>query len=141
MDKSNIYLSFLWTFPLAHKSQFPSTFFSFHQYICTQFDKYVKCFQCDNGKKFDNLSLSNFSVSNRVHLCFLCPYISPHTSRAERQICTLNDIICNLLTHSSVPPSLWPRALQMATTLHNILPTKILKFSTLTFLLYNKILS
>ena len=43
------YSKFLWTFPIAKKSQVKHLFQSFHALIRTQFERHIKTFQCDNG--------------------------------------------------------------------------------------------
>jgi len=58
--------------------------------------------------------------------------------KAERKIRTINNIICTLLVHASLPPSFWHHALHMATYLLNILPTKQLALQTPTTILYQK---
>lgn len=44
------FTDFMWTFPLQNKYQVHSTFLQFHAHIKTQFEREIKCFQCDNGK-------------------------------------------------------------------------------------------
>ena len=48
------FTNFLWTFPLGAKSQVYSIFLTFSAYIRTQFARTIKCFQCDNGREYDN---------------------------------------------------------------------------------------
>ncbi|KAK9137599.1 hypothetical protein Sjap_008193 [Stephania japonica] len=55
-----------------------------------------------------------------------CPHTSPQNGKAERKIRSINNITRTLLSHASLPPSFWHHALQMATYLHNILPSKLL---------------
>lgn len=51
---------------------------------------------------------------------------------------SINNIVQTLLAHSSIPPSFWHHALQMATYLLNILPTKLLGYRSPTQVLYRK---
>ncbi|WJX17055.1 hypothetical protein P8452_07010 [Trifolium repens] len=69
---------------------------------------------------------------------FSCPHTSPQNGKAERKIRTINNIIRTLLAHASLPSSFWHHALQMATYLLNILPTKKLALQTPTTILYQK---
>ena len=59
-----------------------------------------------------------------------CPYTSPQNGKAERLIRSLNNVVRCLLFQASLPPSYWVEALQTASYLLNILPTKTLRFST-----------
>lgn len=45
---------FLWTFPLASKSDVFSKFLQLFKYILTQFQRPIKNLQCDNGREYDN---------------------------------------------------------------------------------------
>ncbi|KAI3787777.1 hypothetical protein L2E82_00197 [Cichorium intybus] len=69
---------------------------------------------------------------------FSCPHTSSQNGKAERKIRSINNVIRTLLSHSSVPPSFWHHALQMATYLLNILPAKTKNYLTPTSLLYSK---
>jgi histone deacetylase 1/2 len=46
-----------------------------------------------------------------------CPYTSSQNGKAERIIRTLNDCICSLLLHASMPETFWAEALSTATYL------------------------
>jgi hypothetical protein len=64
-----------------------------------------------------------------------CPYTSPQNGKAERIICTINDTIRSLLFQADVPPY-WVEALNTATRLLNILPTKTPHFPTPHYVLF-----
>jgi histone deacetylase 1/2 len=132
------FTNFLWTFPIANKSQAYSTFLHFRNHIKTQFERDIKCFQCDNGKEYDNSLFHKFCEQNRMIFRFSCPHTSPQNGKAERKIRNINNIIRTLLAHASMPPSFWHHALQMATYLLNILPNKKLALQTPTTILYQK---
>jgi histone deacetylase 1/2 len=134
----NDFTNFLWTFPLHNKSQMHYIFLKFQAHIQTQFERKIKCFQCDNGKEYDNSIFHKFCDLNGMSFRFSCPHTSPQNGKAERKIRTINNIIRTLLAHASIPPSFWHHALQMATYLHNILPNKKLALQTPTKILYQK---
>lgn len=120
------YSNFLWTFPIGKKSQVYSIFSSFSTMIHTQFERTIKCFQCDNGKEFDNEQFKLFCDNHGMVFRFSCPHTSSQNGKAERKIRSINNLTRTLLAHSSLPPSFWPHALQMATYLLNIIPSKLL---------------
>jgi histone deacetylase 1/2 len=66
------------------------------------------------------------------------PYTSSQNGKAERKIRSINNIIHTLLIHASLPPSFWKYALEMATYISNILPSKSINFQTPLYMLYNK---
>lgn len=132
------YTNFLWTFPLSQKSQVHNIFLSFRAYIKTQFEREIKSFQCDNGREYDNGPFHKFCEQHGMSFRFSCPHTSPQNGKAERKIKSINNIVRTLLAHSSLPPSFWHHALQMATYLLNILPTKVLGYKSPTQILYQK---
>jgi hypothetical protein len=87
------YTNFLWTFPIHTKSQVHSIFLQFRNHIETQFERKIKCFQCDNGKEYDNTLFHKFCEQNGMSFRFLCPHTSPQNGKAERKIRTLIYII------------------------------------------------
>lgn len=129
---------FLWTFPLHNKSQLHSMFLQFCAYIKTQFEWEIKYFQCDDGKEYGNALFQKCSELNCISFRVLCPHTSLQIGKAKRKICTINNIIRNLLAHASIPSSFWHNSLQMATYLHNILLTKKLALHSPTKILYPK---
>ena len=62
-----------------------------------------------------------------IHLRMSCLYTSPQNGKAERIIRSINNVVCSLMFQASLPPSFWVEALQTATYLINILPTKTLQ--------------
>ena len=71
------YSNYLWTFPIANKSQVYSIFLSFQALIKTQFERDIKNIQCHNGWEFDNGPFHSFCKANGVQFCFSCPHTSP----------------------------------------------------------------
>ena len=98
--------------------------------MTTQFGSTVKAIQCDNGKEFDNSSSCTFFLTHGMHLRMSCPYTSSQNGKAERLIRSLNNVVRCLLFQASLPSFYWVEALQTASYLLNILPTKTLRSST-----------
>jgi len=69
---------------------------------------------------------------------FSCPHTTLQNGKAERKIRTINNFICTLLAHASLPPSVFHHALHMSTYLLNILPTKQLTLQTQTAILHQQ---
>ena len=129
---------YTWVFPLKFKSETFTKFSNFHAYIKTQFNTFIKTFQCDLGGEFDNNPFKTFASTNGLQFRFSCPHTSQQNGKSERMIRRLNEIMLTLLTHASLPPNFWVEALHTACYLHNILPTKLLKFHTPTSALYRR---
>jgi hypothetical protein len=99
------YTNFLWTFPLAQKSQVFQTFKNFHAYVQTQFKTSIKSLQCDNGKEYDNKLFHDFCQQHGISFRFSCPYTSSQNGKSERKIRSINNIIRTILSQSKVPLS------------------------------------
>lgn len=132
------YSDILWMFPISYKSQVFEMFTTLSNQIRTQFSQTVKCFQCDNGCEYNNTLFHKYCTDNGLIFCFSCPHTSSQNGKAECKIRTINNMIHTLLAHSSVPPSFWHHALQMATYLLNILPWKNFSNHSPTQLLYHR---
>ena len=130
------YSKFLWTFPISKKSQVKHLFKSFFSLIHTQFERYIKTFQCDNGTEYINGTFKEFFDRHGMLFRLSFPHSSPQNEKAERHIKSINNVIRTLLAHASLPLSFLHHALQMATYLLNILPTKVLGFKSPTQILY-----
>jgi hypothetical protein len=68
-------------------------FLQYHAYIKTQFERKIKCFQCDNGKEYDNALFHKFCEVNGMSFRFSCSHTTPQNGKAERKIRTINNII------------------------------------------------
>jgi hypothetical protein len=123
---------------LHHKSSVYDIFIHFTKYITTQFERNIKCFQCDNGTEYNNKAFHQFCSQHGMAFRFSCPYRSSQNGKAEHKIRSLNNIIRTLLSHASLTSSFWHHALQMATHLTSILPSKLKNNHTPTSLLFHK---
>ena len=119
------YSNFLWTFPISQKSQVYSCFQILYAYINTQFQKEIKTIQCGNGREYVNNNFQKICETNGIHFRLSCPYTSSQNSKSERKLRSIKLIIWTLLIRASLP---WHHALEMATYLLNILPSKAIKF-------------
>lgn len=96
------YSKFLWTFPISKKSQVFFTFLKFRAYIKTQFERELKNIQCDNGREYDNGPFLRHCEANGIFFRFSCPHTSSQNGKAERKICSINNIIRTCLFTSIV---------------------------------------
>jgi hypothetical protein len=128
---------FLWTIPLCLKSDVYAALASFRAFAYTQFNLHLASIQCDNGREFDNAKLHSLAAAHGIHIRFSCPYTSQQNGKAERVICTVNDIVRALLFQASLPPRFGVEALHHATHLLNRLPTKTISAPSPYFALHH----
>jgi hypothetical protein len=108
----------------------------FFTIVSTQFGCTIRSVQCDNGHEFDNSSIHTFFLSHGVQLRMSCPYTSMQNGKAERMICTTNDVMRSLLFKASLPTHYWAESLYATTYLLNLLPTKAISTPTPHFALF-----
>jgi hypothetical protein len=118
---------FVWTFFLRVKSDTFSILLNFFAFVSTQFGPTIKAVQCDNGREFDNTSSRSFFTTHGVVLRMSCPYTSPQNGKAERTLCTINNMIRSLLFQASFPARYWVEGFHTATYLLNRLPSKMIR--------------
>jgi hypothetical protein len=73
------------------------------------------------------MSSMTFFLSHGVLLQMSYPYTSPQNGKAERIICSTNNVIRSLLFQALIPVRFWTDALHTTTYLLNRLPTKTLE--------------
>lgn len=88
---------FVLTFPCPNKSDVCPPFLNFQCYVSVHFFLLIHIIQCDNTREFDNIQNCNFFLKHGILLRFSCPYTSPQNVKAERSLCTINDIFRTLL--------------------------------------------
>uniref|UniRef100_A0A453GS21 Integrase catalytic domain-containing protein n=1 Tax=Aegilops tauschii subsp. strangulata TaxID=200361 RepID=A0A453GS21_AEGTS len=91
--------------------------------------------QCDNGGEFINTALRSFFSHHGISFRLSCPHTSPQNGKAERLLCTTNDIVRTLLVQANLPPQFWVEALHTATHLLNRRPSSAISSNTPFFLL------
>jgi hypothetical protein len=101
--------------------------------------------QCDNGGEFLTNNLRDFFAHHGIAFRLSCPHTTPQNGKAEHLICTTNDVIRTtndvirtLLIQAKLPPPFWVEALNTATHLLNICPSRAILFHTPHFRLYGQ---
>lgn len=123
------YSHYTWTYPLRHKSDATNTIVHLYAQILNQFHLSIRCLQCDNGDKFINNALCTFLLDCGINYHLSCPYNSSQNGKAERSICTINDIVCTHLIQAHMLPEYWVETLNTSTYLLNCRPSKSIIFS------------
>ena len=130
------YSHFSWTFPLRYKSNALATIQKFHALVQNHFNLPLLTLQADNRREFDNHATRAFFDTHGIAFRMSCPYTSAQNGRAERMLRTLNETVCAMVVHASMPPMFWAEALATATFLHNRRPCRVRRFLSLFELLY-----
>lgn len=90
---SRSFFTFLWVYPLRHKSNVFSKFLHFPVYVQNHFTYDIQKFQCDNRGELDNKQFHNLFYQHGVIFRFSCPRTSQQKGEKECMIYTINNII------------------------------------------------
>jgi histone deacetylase 1/2 len=83
-----------------------------------------------------NTDLRSFFSANGISYRLSCPHTSPQNGKAERLIRTTNDIVRTLLLQAKLPAKFWVEALNTATHLLNLRPSRVVNYATPHLLLF-----
>ena len=109
-------------FPLRHKSEVICALSTFYAYAQIQLERPILALQTNNGHEFDNLAIRSLLSKHGIVLRLTCPYTSQQNGKAEHVLRTLNESVCALLFHASLPPHFCTEDLATTTLLLNYKP-------------------
>jgi IS30 family transposase len=110
---------------LSTKSE---VFQKFQNHVEKLFNKKILPVQSNWGREYQRLNafFQQIDISHHVS----CPYAHQQNGPADRKHRHIVEVGLSLLAHGSVPLKYWDEAFLAATYLINLLPTKILDFSS-----------
>lgn len=110
-----------WGFPLTDKSADTMRHIvtSLILVIKRQFRATVLCFQCDQGREYDNKLIQHYLKENGIQCIFNSVADSSSNGVAERANLVLLNDCGTLLTSAKLPQHLWFYAIQFSTIIRN----------------------
>ncbi|KAM2286498.1 hypothetical protein ACFX1S_038958 [Malus domestica] len=115
---------------MKHKSEVPTKFNIFHQYVATQFDKKIQTLRSDNGEEYVNHVLHNYLQEHGIVHQTTCAYTSQQNSVAERKNRHLLEVVRASLYGANMHHKFWGEALCSATYLINRTSSNTLQYQT-----------
>ncbi|GKC49895.1 zinc finger, CCHC-type containing protein [Tanacetum coccineum] len=109
---------------LKHKHEVFETFKVFQKEVENQLGKTIKSLRSDRGGEYisqeflDHLKECGI-ISDRTF-----PYTPQHNDVSERRNRTLLDMVCSMMSQTTLPKSFWDYALESAARILNMVPTK-----------------
>ena len=97
----------------------------FHKMIRIQFGPEIKILRSDNGKEYENSSISHYLASNGIHQTS-CVDTPQQNGVVERKNCHLLEVPRSMLFSMNVPKTYQEYAILTASYLINRLPTRVL---------------
>jgi hypothetical protein len=124
---------YTWIYLIKHKSDVFQVFKNFQNLVERKFDRKIISLQTDWGGEYEKLNsfFQQIGVAHRVS----CPHAHQQNGAAERKHRHIVEVGLALLANASMPLKFWDEAFLTATYLINILPSKIINYSTLVELL------
>nr|GEZ13204.1 retrotransposon protein, putative, Ty1-copia subclass [Tanacetum cinerariifolium] len=109
---------------LKHKHEIFKTFKFFKNEVKNQLGKTIKAFRLDRGGKYIGQEFKDYLKSYGIVKQLTPPYIPQHNGVFERRNRTLLQIVRSMINLTTLPLSFWDYALESATRILNIVPTK-----------------
>ncbi|GJX74795.1 retrotransposon protein, putative, ty1-copia subclass [Tanacetum coccineum] len=113
----NIYL-------LKHKHEVFETFKVFKNEVENQLGKTIKALRSDRGGKYISQEFKDYLKACGIVQQLTPPYTPQHNRVSERRNRTLLDMVRSMMNLTTLPLSFWDYALESATRILNMVPTK-----------------
>jgi hypothetical protein len=120
------YSQFSWMYTCSAKSQVPFIFSGFKAKFENLLSSSIKIIQCDGGTEFKPLMTQHPSITFRVS----CPYTPEQNGVMERKHRHVVELALATMAQASIPHSYWDHIFESIVFLINILPTKVLNFTS-----------
>lgn len=104
----------------------------------TQFKSQVQIIHNDNGTEFVNAACTKLFQEKGMHHQRSCVYTPQQNGTVERKHRHLLDMARALIFQSRMPSKYWGEAIMMATTIINVLPTRVLDWKSPHQVLYGE---
>ncbi|GKF99850.1 retrotransposon protein, putative, ty1-copia subclass [Tanacetum coccineum] len=88
------------------------------------FEKTIKAIRSDRGGEYISQEFKDYLKANRIVQQLNPPYTLQHNGVSERRNRTLLDMVRSMMNLTTLPLSFWDDALESATRILNMVPTK-----------------
>ncbi|GKB34440.1 retrotransposon protein, putative, ty1-copia subclass [Tanacetum coccineum] len=118
------YSRYGYVYLLKHKHEFFETFKVFKNEVENQIGKTIKAIRSDRGGEYISQEFKDYLKANGIVQQLTPPYTPQHNGVSERRNRTLLDMVQSMMNHTILPLSFWDYALESATRILNMVPTK-----------------
>ncbi|GJU95662.1 retrovirus-related pol polyprotein from transposon TNT 1-94 [Tanacetum coccineum] len=109
---------------LKHKHEVFETFKVFKNEVENQLGKTIKAIRSDRGGEYISQEFKDYLKANGIVQQLTPPYTPQHNGVSERRNRTLLDMVRSMMNLTTLPLSFWDYALESATRILNMVPTK-----------------
>ncbi|GJS56571.1 zinc finger, CCHC-type containing protein [Tanacetum coccineum] len=109
---------------LKHKHEVFETFKVFKNEVENQLGKTIKALRSDRGGEYISQEFKDYLKACGIIQLLTPPYTPQHNGVSERRNRTLLDMVRSMMNLTTLPLSFWDYALETATRILNMIPTK-----------------
>ncbi|GJW37831.1 retrotransposon protein, putative, ty1-copia subclass [Tanacetum coccineum] len=118
------YSRYGYVYLLKHKHEVFETFKVFKNEVKNQLGKTIKALRSDRGGKYISQEFKDYLKACGIVQHLTHPYTPQHNGMLERRNRTLLDMVRSIMNLTTLPLSFWDYALESATRILNMVPTK-----------------
>ncbi|GKA57611.1 retrotransposon protein, putative, ty1-copia subclass [Tanacetum coccineum] len=118
------YSRYGYVYLLKHKHEVFETFKVFKNEVENQLGKTIKAIRSDRGGEYIIQEFKAYIKANGIVQQLTPPYTPQHNGVSERRNRTLLDMVRSMMNLTTLPLSFWDYALESATRILNMVPTK-----------------
>ncbi|GJZ19516.1 retrotransposon protein, putative, ty1-copia subclass [Tanacetum coccineum] len=118
------YSRYGYVYLLKHKHEVFETFKVFKNEVENQLEKTIKAIRSDRGGEYISQEFKDYLKANGIVQQPTLPYTPQHNGVSERRNHTLHDMVRSMMNLTTLPLSFWDYALESATRILNMVPTK-----------------
>ncbi|GJX65126.1 retrotransposon protein, putative, ty1-copia subclass [Tanacetum coccineum] len=118
------YSHYGYVYLLKHKHEVFETFKVFKNEVENQLGKTIKALWSDRGGKYISQEFKEYLKASGIVQQLTPPYTPQHNGVSERRNHTLLDMVRSMMNLTTLPLSFWDYALESATRILNMVPTK-----------------
>ncbi|GJS60506.1 retrotransposon protein, putative, ty1-copia subclass [Tanacetum coccineum] len=118
------YSRYGYVYLLKHKHEVFETFKVFKNEVENQLGKTIKAIRSDRGGEYISQEFKDYLKANGIVQQLTPPYTPQHNRVFERRNRTLLDMVRSMMNLTTLPLSFWDYALESATRILNMVPTK-----------------
>ncbi|GJT16435.1 retrovirus-related pol polyprotein from transposon TNT 1-94 [Tanacetum coccineum] len=123
-SSSDDYSRYGYVYLLKHKHEVFETFKVFKNEVENQLGKTIKAIRSDRGGEYISQEFKDYLKANGIVQQLTPLYTPQHNGVFERRNCTLLDMVRSMTNLTTLPLSFWDYALESATRILNMVPTK-----------------
>ncbi|GJU38240.1 retrotransposon protein, putative, ty1-copia subclass [Tanacetum coccineum] len=118
------YSRYGYVYLLKHKHEVFETFKVFKNEVENQLGKTIKALRSDRGGEYISQEFKDYLKACGIVQQLTPPYTPQHNRVSERRNHTLFDVVRSMMNLTTLPLSFWDYALESATRILNMVPTK-----------------